>query len=227
MIRLTRSDRSALFVASLRIFTMSSEVPAGAANPHTMNPTRSGKPDSAKVGTSGVCGQRLVPVEPIKRADQADVLGDGGQCRHHRERLDPGYVSEMPRVLHVVGGNARRIGKEQHVEQPALSGLRQLQEAREIPAGIDPGIRMPPSRDVVTRRTQEHAEFHLPGCHGSHYGNVLSLRNRARSDDGIAKLSNLAVSILMTISNFVACITGMISRKSRIAPNPHSRIRRW
>ena len=60
------------------------------------------------------------------------------------------------------------VGAEHHVEQAALGGLRDLDHAGEILAGVGVTLGVPPRRDVVAGRPDEHPDLHLIGscAHG-------------------------------------------------------------
>jgi hypothetical protein len=54
------------------------------------------------------------------------------------------------------------ISRKQHVEAATFGGLRHFDEALEIYASVQIGIGMPPGGNVVTDRSDEEAELHLP-----------------------------------------------------------------
>jgi hypothetical protein len=94
-------------------------------------------------------------------ADEADILGVTGERREHGERLDPGDVMQ-PVQAGLLGGIDRMgVGAEHHVDQPTLGGFRKFDHAREIGAGVFVALRVPPRRDVVTARPDEHPDLEL------------------------------------------------------------------
>ena len=67
------------------------------------------------------------------------------------------------------------VGAEHHVEQPAFGGLRDLDHAGEIFAGVGMALGMPPRCDVVAGWSDEHSDLHLIGSFAHGVGS-LSLR---------------------------------------------------
>ena len=113
-------------------------------------------------------------------ADQADVLGVARERREHRERLDPGDIVQPVQALLVGGEHRMGVGAEHHVEQPALGGLRDLDHAGEILAGVGVAFGMPPRRDVVAAGPDEHSDLHLIGSFAHGGAPFLAVLRHAR-----------------------------------------------
>src|SRR5205807_2581351 len=54
-------------ISAAILFTMSFGVPAGAISPFQVSTLKPGKPDSATLGTSGICGARWAPDTASRR----------------------------------------------------------------------------------------------------------------------------------------------------------------
>src|SRR3984957_677051 len=97
--------------------------------------------------------------------DQADIVGDGGQCRQQREWLERGDgVAALERIdRHVEHG--QMVGHEEGVELAGLELPDQLLDMSEIEIGVGPGAGIAPCAGVNRDRSHESAELELPLCH--------------------------------------------------------------
>ena len=94
--------------------------------------------------------------------DQADMLGDGGQRRQQRERLERRHRVAAPQRLDRHVEHGQMVGHEEGVELRRLQRLREALQMREIEIGVGIGARIAPGAGVKTDRAHEGAEPQLP-----------------------------------------------------------------
>src|SRR5262249_59992995 len=75
--------------------------------------------------------------------------------------FEPRHIGEMADRALVAFPDREVVGDEQHVEQPALGELRQLNIVGEVHAGIGNRRRMAPRGHVMAARIEKGAELHL------------------------------------------------------------------
>ena len=129
--------------------------------------------------------ERLV-VARRRGAGQPDALGDAGERRDQRDRLEIGDVLRRARQrIHMRLAHADVVGEEDHVELAALGGPRDLDVVLEVDPGVGLRLRVPPRRDMVAGRIEEGAEPELGfgSCH------MLKLTAGRRSGASLAALT--------------------------------------
>ena len=72
--------------------------------------------------------------------DQAELLGDAGQRRQQRQRIERGHRGAALQRLHRHVQHGQMIGHEEGVELAALQRLGEALDAREV----EVGVRRPP-----------------------------------------------------------------------------------
>ena len=96
--------------------------------------------------------------------DQADMVGDGGQRRQQRERLERGHRVAAPQRLDRHVEHGQMVGHEEGVELRRLQRLREALQMREVEVGVGIGAGIAPGAGVKTDRAHESAEPQLPFC---------------------------------------------------------------
>ena len=104
---------------------------------------------------------KRLKISGCRGGDEADALGDRGDCAKERHRLEPGGRRRpRPRVYIVSAEGGVGVGHEQQIELAALGQPSNIQIMRQrLPAvWIDIGIA--PSGNVMPGGFEEHAKLH-------------------------------------------------------------------
>ena len=122
-----------------------------------------GAPGGQVVERGQLAGQLVgLVVRGVERGDQAEVIGDGGDRRQHRERVgtaDDVEVVDPPPLL----AQAQALGEEEEVEAAALGGLGEVDERAELDLAAGGGIA--PHGRVVDAREVGAEDDLLAWCH--------------------------------------------------------------
>lgn len=129
-------------------------------------PARAAAADMVERGEPA--GNVIGRVEGRRRGcHQPDVIGDGGERRQQRERLEGRDRMAAPQRLDRHVEHGQMIGHEEGVELGHLQCLREAFEVREVEIGVGIGARVAPGAGVKTDRAHEGAEPQLFFvCHG-------------------------------------------------------------
>ena len=109
--------------------------------------------------------------------------------------------------MHALDGGFRHrpdgvvVGREQHVEQPALGDLRHLDEMRKIDAGVGLRVRMTPAGDVMAAGPDEQAELHFPS---GHISNISWCPLATARDEERASMTRLWAACIIAV---LACVS--------------------
>jgi hypothetical protein len=90
------------------------------------------------------CKREGLFVGRARRANEPDVPSEARERGHKGERLDPGDVMHAMQPVRMSGQRALRVGREQHIEAPALRRLRHFNKALEIDPRIHVRIGVTP-----------------------------------------------------------------------------------